>query len=179
MQSVDVESLIRAIVIAVCCGVIVKFIVDSLPRNKNGYSRLPWAAAIAITVLAGVILYYAWPSLPTVPKLDKLAQDEAKELLLKKGLVPQPVPQRTVDVEAGRVVPNSQSPVAGLKVHSGTVVTFGVSVSNDPSGSVAGVPAGAPAATIFHPRSGEALNCSAGGDGLYRCTVIAARGVST
>jgi hypothetical protein len=171
MQSVDVESLIRAIIIAACTGFIVRYITDRLAKSKNGSNRLPWAAAVAVTVLVGVILYYAWPSLRTVPKLDKLAQAEAEELLLKKRLVPQPTPERAVDVEIGRVVPHSQSPAAGLPVHRGTVVSFGVSVSNEKSGSAAGIPLNTPTVSIFQPRSGEAIRCRAGGDGLYRCTV--------
>jgi hypothetical protein len=168
----DIEALIRACLIGLSVSAIGGYIVHRLTGNqtqKVGSRRLLILAAVGVGVLVAVGIYYAWPN-PLVPRLDNLPQAEAEDLLIKRGLVPEARPQQTAEVEAGRVVPDSQAPNSGLRVRSGTVVTFGVSVSH----GLTTPPPPPPhllVVSLFQPRSGESLRCSAGGDGIYRCAV--------
>lgn len=176
MEALDLEALVRAVLIGLSVSLIARYIVHIVTRTQPKQPesrRLRMLAIVALGVLVTLGTYYTWPSLATVPLLDNLAQAEAENLLASRKLVPQPTPQQGVDVEAGRVVPHSQSPVAGLRVRGGTVVSFGVSISRTitPASDHNGTPAGAPKASLFQPASGQKLPCSIGGDGQSRCAV--------
>lgn len=164
-QNFDLEALIRACAIGLGVGLIGAYIGHLVDR-----SRKLILAAIGLAMLVAVAVYYACPSLVTVPSLDNLAQATAEELLIRRGLAPDPKPRQAPGVEAGRVVPQSQSPVSGLAVHRNTVVSFGVSVSGvGPTPPPIVSPTGPPSASLFQPKSGEMLHCEAGGDGIYHC----------
>jgi hypothetical protein len=173
MQGFDLEALIRACLIGLSVAIIGRYIIFVATRDKTqeGESqRMLTLAAVATFILVSLGLYYSWPTLPTVPVLDKLSQADAENLLFSHKLVPQPRPQISEEVPAGLVIPHSQDPSAGINVRPGTTVSFGVSVSQqinphpDHSDNV-------PTASLYQPKSGEGFRCTVGGDGICRCKI--------
>jgi len=183
MQTFDLEALIRACLIGLSVAIIGRYIVHLVTKGKTPEKeskRLLTMAAVATFILVAMGTYYGWPSLPTVPILDKLSQAEAEKLLINNKLVPQPRPQMSTEVTTGLVIPHSQEPAAGIRVNPGTFVSFGVSTqaagaNTQTAPKDGGVPEGL-SVRLFQPKSGEALRCAAGGDGIYHCAV---RGVSS
>jgi hypothetical protein len=129
-------------------------------------------------LLASVGAYYALPSRSTVPVLDNLSQTDAEDLLKKNRLVPSAHPQYAQNVEAGRVVPHSQSPAAGLTVTNDSVVAFGVCQQS----TVAALdpPEGRPprdsAPRFFEPRTQGQLHCRLDAQRITRWSVSGTTG---
>jgi hypothetical protein len=129
MNAVDTEALIRSIVIAVVIGLLL-FGLFSSRSGKDGdqqgrQSFLP--VIIGLTLLIAIILYYAWPSLVEVPKLEGLSKNEAIELLQEHNLVPELDSQITIRIKPGEVIQGSQNPPPGQKVSTKSRVKFTVS----------------------------------------------------
>lgn len=169
----DLEGLLRAVAIGLGVGLIGGTIGFFVMRQRAEWTR--WKpvlimGTVGVILLLAVVLYYAWPSLVTVPSLDGLSQAEAEQLLVKHSLIPEGRPQYTLEVEAGRVVPHSQSPNYGLPVRPGTIVSFAISVREDRSDGKTSPPS-ALAVTLFQPKGGEKVLCSRGGDNIYRLSV--------
>jgi hypothetical protein len=174
----DLEALIRAIGISLGIGLIVATIGYFVMRKSSEWSR--WKHVLTMGIIGIVIIltfaiYYAWPSLVNVPSLDDLSQAEAEDLLVKRRLIPEARPQYAAGVDAGRVIPHSQSPVAGLPVRPETPVSFAVNV-RDERPSMVQVSSDALAAMLFQPATGGNVICSRGGDNVYRFEV---RGTSS
>ena len=169
----DLVALIRAVVISVVVALIMVPVVFFVTKD-----RAEWAKAraviitggIGIALLAGLIAYFAWPSLISVPSLDGLSQAEAEDTLRSYHLVPQPRPQYAQASDAGRVIARSQNPSPGLAVRAGTVVSFAVgergetAPDNNPNSSSMDV-------SFSRPRAGEKISCKIGADGIGRITV--------
>jgi hypothetical protein len=169
----DAEALIRAIVIAFGAGFVIATTGYFVMKGRTEWNRRRHVivmGTIGLVLLLAVGTYYSWPSLVKVPSLDGLSQAEAEDLLTKHELVPEGRPQYAVSIEAGRVVPHSQSPGYGLSVHPGTVVSFAISVREELSPAQV-TPPGDLAVELFQPRSGEKVRCSRGADGVYRLSV--------
>ncbi len=98
-------------------------------------------------------------------------KQKAEDLLAKHRLLAESRPQPAG--QPGRVVPYSQNPQQGLEVRPGTVVTFGVGVSQQAAPATSGQGTSSPPASVafFAPRSGQRVTFTRGGDGLYRCSV--------
>ncbi len=163
----DVEALLRGIIIGMGTGFIITAITKAVLRLRWGIVML---LGIGVALILAVTFFYLWPSLVEVPNLSNLSRAEAELLLAKKRLVPEIRPQHAAMTEAGRVVPYSQEPAAGIKVHKGTVIRFAVSLtfkqlSETNSADIAA------AVSIFKPKSGEEANCRQYGDGVYRLSV--------
>ncbi|MGO8733495.1 MAG: hypothetical protein ACLQVM_11970 [Terriglobia bacterium] len=175
----DSEALIRAFSLSLAAGFVVAAVGYFVMRPRVYWAQKKPALIFGVV---GVMLfltlgaYYTWPSLVEVPALDNHAQAEAEDLLAKRHLIPEIRPQQAAGVEAGRVVPYSQNPAHGLRVHTGSVVSFGVSVSQGGPSLPATPVAAAPMLSLFEPKSGETLRFAPGGEGLYRCSV---RGTSS
>jgi hypothetical protein len=167
------EAVIRAFAISLGTGLLGTGIAFFVMRKRDDWHR--WKAVlimagIGTVLIITVIIFYAWPSLVDVPPLDGLSQAQAEESLGKSRLVPDPRPQYSLAVEAGRVVPKSQSPNAGLAVQPGTVVSFAVSVQNEQTAAVDTL-AATPTVSLFQPRTAEHIRCTRGADGIYRFSV--------
>src|SRR5438270_4983700 len=111
MQVFDLEALIRACLIGLSVAIIGRYIIFVVTRGKTQAAesqRMLTLAAVATFTLVAVTMYYSWPTLPTVPVLDKLSQADAENLLLRHKLVPQPRPQISGEVPGGLVIPRSQ-----------------------------------------------------------------------
>lgn len=171
MSSFDVEALIRAVLIGIGTGLIVGavgfFVMRTNRERQARWRPVLIMAACGIAILTSVGVFYAMPTRTAVPALDNLSQIEAEDLLAKKGFSPSPRPQYASGVQAGRVIPRSQAPAAGLAVAGGTVVTFGVSQqSTDNPGN----PHTADL-HLFEPRDHGKLMCSQGVGNITRCQV--------
>lgn len=169
----DLESLVRAIAIGLGISLIGGAIGFFPMRRREDWNR--WRPVLimgiaGVMLLVTVGLYYAWPSLVEVPSLGGISQAEAENLLTSKGLVPAGRPQYGSGTNAGRVVPHSQSPGSGLRVRPGTMVSFAVSVREDPTPPSDGTHLNTGVA-LFHPKSGEGASFSRGADGVYKCFV--------
>jgi hypothetical protein len=174
--SFDLEALVRAMSISAGVSLVGGAIGYFVMRKRGDWSR--WRpvltmGAIGIAVLSATVFYYAWPSLIEVPKLDNLSRDQAEELLNSRGLVPEPRLQYAGGVEPGRVIANSQDPVAGLKVKSGYPVHFAVSIKEDQLSTV-GTSPDTLTLSLGDPRAGQKAECVRGGDGLYRLSASGA-----
>jgi hypothetical protein len=168
-ESFDLHALIRAAVVSIAAGFIVGAAGFFILQKRNQWEK--WKGAIlfglaGFAMLFAIGLYYGWPSLLAVPKLDGLSQAEAEESLVGRGLVPNGRPQYSFDVPEGRVIPHSQSPGYGLKVRPGTVVTFAVCTRQEKPDIAPHTGNGA--VTLFRPKAGEHLLCHRGADGIFR-----------
>jgi hypothetical protein len=170
----DVEALLRAVLIGVGTGCVTGAILFFVTR-PNPARRLAVliTGSCGIGLLAAVGVYYALPTRTAVPVLDNLSQIEAQDVLAKKKLIASPRPQYGRGIVAGRVIPDSQVPAAGLVVARGTVVTFGVSQQLASGGSQPQNPARSHTVDVrlFEPRDGQALRCSHGVGNITRCEV--------
>src|SRR5215472_13927036 len=100
MQSFDFEALLRACLIGISVAIISRYIIYLATKNKTPAAEAKGLLTLAIFgvfLIASLGAYYAWPSLPTVPSLDKLAQADAERLLSSRRLVPEPKPQLSAD----------------------------------------------------------------------------------
>ena len=173
--NLDLVALLRAIAVGVGVGLVIAAISFFVTRKRSEWVRsraVLVMGSVGVMLIVTVVVFYAWPNLVVVPSLANLSQAEAEQLLGKRGLVPQGRPQYVVGVEAGRVIPHSQSPGVGLSVQPGTVVTFAVSAHGALAGSPGGItdPSGLDVST-FQPKSHGKVFCSRGGDNVYRFQV--------
>jgi hypothetical protein len=176
--NLDLEALIRAIIISLGVGLIVGAIGFFVMRRRAEWLQ-KWPVLVmgivGVTMIIGTVTYYALPSLVRIPSLDGLSQAQAEDLLANNRLVPEVRPQYGAEADAGRVIPHSQNPSAGLSVRSGTVVSFAVGERGEtppitnPSPTTLSI-------SLFQPKAGEKIPCSRGADGIYRLTV---RGASS
>src|SRR5215207_9966151 len=112
-SSLDLVALIRAVVISVIAALVMVPIVYFVTRRREEWAKaraVIITGSIGLVLLAGLITYFAWPSLTSVPPLDGLSQAEAEDTLRSYHLVPQPRPQYAQAADAGRVIARSQNP---------------------------------------------------------------------
>src|SRR5829696_1233499 len=155
--SFDLEALVRAMSISAGVSLVGGSIGYFVMRKRGEWSRwkpVVTMGAIGIALLSATIIYYAWPSLIEVPTLGDLSRDQAEELLKSRGLVPEQRLQYAGGVEPGRVIANSQDPVAGLKVKSGSYVHFAVSVKEEQLSTV-GTSPDTLTLSLGDPRAGQ------------------------
>jgi len=178
----DLEALIRAVGLSLGVGLIAGGVGYFVMRKRAEWSQ--WKSVLFMC-MAGVLLlltigiYYAWPTLVRVPLLDSLSQAQAEDLLAMRGLRAEARPQYIANLEAGRVVPHSQSLAPELPVRPGTLVSFAVSLRDDQRQG-GGDPLSGLAVALFQPKSGENVRCSLGADNTYRFEVRGtSSGVST
>ena len=128
MPSLDVDALVRAVLIGIAAGCFTG-VVGYFATRPDRPRRVPVLimGGCGMGLLMSAATYFATPSRSTIPALDNLSQSEAEELLKKHKLTPSARSQYAQGVLQGRVVPQSQSPASGLLVPNGSVVTFGVS----------------------------------------------------
>jgi hypothetical protein len=178
----DLVALVRAVVISVIVGLMMVPVVYFVTKRREEWAKaraVIITGGIGIALLAGLIAYFAWPSLISVPALDGLSQAEAEDTLRGYHLVPQPRPQYAQAADAGRVIAHSQNPSSGLAVRRGTVVSFAVGERGETP------PTGNPnyssmQLSFSKPGKGEKLSCDRGADGIYKVTVEGvSSGVST
>jgi hypothetical protein len=179
--SLDLQALIRAIVVSVAVGLIIGAITYFATRERAEWKR--WRVVIfmgitGIALLAGLITYTAWPSLINVPSLDGLSQAQAEDLLRQNELIPQARPQYSDSADAGRVIAHSQSHAPGLSVRPGTVVAFAVGEGGEGGETTPPVnPTPNPmTVSLFKPKSGETISLIHGPNGIYR---LSAQGTSS
>jgi hypothetical protein len=175
--SIDLEALVRAMSISAGVSLLAGSIGYFIMRTRAEWSRwkpVLMMGAIGIALLSATVIYYAWPSLIEVPKLEGKSRDQAEELLKSLGLVPDSRLQYASGVEPGRVIPNSQEPVAGLRVKSGSYVHFAVSVKEEQLSTI-GTSPDTLSLSLAEPRPGQKAQCVRGGDSLYR---LSAQGTS-
>ena len=176
MQPFDVASFIRAVLIGIGVGCVtgmVGYFVTRADRARRVSVLIMGGCGMAL--LAGVFVFYAFPSRCTVPVLDGLSQTQAEDLLQKHKLVPSARPQYSDGVEAGRVIPQSQSPSAGLIVPNGSVVSFGVSQKSTTPVTQAPAAQRSSGLQLFEPKDQGKLRCSRGVAGISRCLITALR----
>src|SRR5687767_4268883 len=125
LENLDLEALIRGVLAGICVGAIVGSIGFFVTSGKRRWPVL-LMGTFGVILLAGLITYYAWPSLVNVPSLDGLSQAQAEDLLAKNRLRADARPQYVAGVDAGRVISGSQSHSAGLPVRYGTVLSFAI-----------------------------------------------------
>jgi hypothetical protein len=179
--NIDLLGLLRAfllsLAISVGSGLIGEALAKPLLSIFPKWSR--WGVSAAV-MLGGLIvaltatMFLAWPTLIAVPQLDQLSQAEAEQVLSDARLIPAAQPHYAPGVQAGRVLPQSQSPSPGLRVRPGTVVSFGISVQDMPTTAPA-TPTGS-AVSLFEPKAGAIVRCQNGGDGICRVLI---RGTSS
>ena len=166
---VDVGAFVRSILSAVGIGVLLTALAFFLLQRRDQWVRWRAAAGLGVSglcLLIALLVYYVWPSLVSVPSLDRLSEAECQALLLRQHLVPNGHQQYTSGVETGRVIPHSQSPAAGLTVRRSTTVTFAVAINQ----STIGIPS-ALDVTLSRPRAREAVHCAKAADGVYKFEV--------
>jgi hypothetical protein len=166
----DVDAFIRAVAIALGVGFLGSAITYFVTRTREEWVKrgaVLFQAMIGIVILLTVAIYFLWPTLVKVPSLDGLSRAEAEDLLVKNGLIPQGRPQYATEVEAGRVIPHSQSPSYGLTVRPGTTVSFALSIHEE-GPPITGDPLSGLTVSIYQPKSGEKVRCFRGADGVYR-----------
>ncbi|MCP4524303.1 MAG: PASTA domain-containing protein [Aestuariibacter sp.] len=117
-------------------------------------------------VLSGVFFLYFSDTLVEVPDLALLSRAEAEEILARRGLLPDPKPQHHEKTSAGRVIPKSQNPEAGLKVRKGTRVEFSVAVQTPTP--LSEEKASQIAINLLHPRTHERVVAKRYPDNVYR-----------
>jgi hypothetical protein len=122
----DTATLIKAIGIGLLAGLLVAGLI-SLRSNKGKRSFLP--ITLVVTVIATIIIYFAWPSLTVVPDLNGLTQQEALSLIEKQKLVAEFDSLITTKTKSGMVIEGSQTPEAGTNVPQKSTVSFTVSSS--------------------------------------------------
>jgi len=164
----DTEAFIRAVVISLATGGFIAALGYALLHQKKDWAR--WKTALPMMVMCLVILlivwfYYGWPSLVEVPRLDLLTEDQANLTLEKKGLIPHSIPQHSIQVEKGLVIPKSQEPAAGQSVKKGRVVEYAISVSHDVPQLPP--PDSSKSVTIFKPKPNEQFSLSKSGNDIY------------
>ena len=174
MPSYDMEALVRAVLIGIGVGCVTGMI-GYFVMKADWPRRIPVLimGGCGIGLLAAVAAYYALPARSNVPVLDNLSQTEAQDLLTEYKLIPSARPQYAQGVPAGRVIPQSQSPGAGLLVAHGSVVSFGVSQQStaEVSRSRAAPAFGGSDLQLFEPKDRGILKCSRGVGGITRCSV--------
>jgi hypothetical protein len=165
----DLITFGRAVGVSVGAGLLVSTIIHWLSPRRG---KTLISAAMGVVVLLTVVISSLWRALPEVPRLDNLSADRAEQLLTGLTLVPAARPQHVTGVEPGRVIPNSQDPVAGLDVKPGTVVSYAVALRGD--GPIPPPPPfPPPSVSLFEPRAGATCKCTRRPDGVGS---IAARG---
>jgi hypothetical protein len=170
----DVEALIRGVLIGLATAFIGSAVVSIVTglRRPPPPRRVILLAGAGVALLIAVAVYYGWPTVVNVPRLDGLSQAQAEEKLRKGRLIANAQPQHGENTEPGRVIANSQDPVAGLPVRPHTIVSFGVSQRLTRDQARPGTdPANRPAVGLFSPRSDQPLLCSRGPGRIGRCTV--------
>ena len=162
MNKYDLITFGRAFGVSIGAGLLVWAIVNSFTSGR----RKTWlVAVVGCVVLTTVALSSIWRALPEVPRLDNLSADRAEQLLNGLSLVPAARPQHVAGIEPGRVIPNSQDPVAGLDVKPGTVVSFAVAMAGSgPAASSS--PSQLPSLSLFEPRAGAIFKCTRRPDGV-------------
>lgn len=169
----DLEGLVRAFVMALGVGLVTEGIAFFVLQNRQDW---PQRRPVIIVIGIGMVLFlttaifYMWPSLVEVPYLGELSQAEAEQVLMTKRLVPDAQPQHS-ETEAGRVIPYSQEPVAGIKVRPGTVVQFSVSQVGAPSPRPTDGEPSRVSVSLFQPKSGDQVRCRHSPDKVYRFSV--------
>ena len=178
LAAFDLEAFIRATAIGLGVGFVSSAIAYFVTRNRAEWvqrGRVLFLGIVGIVILLTVLIYFIWPSLVKVPSLDGFSRAEAEDLLVNKGLVPQGRPQYVTDVEAGRIIPHSQSPSYGLWVRPGTTVSFAISIREEEP-PVTNNPLGGLMVSLYQPKSREKIHCIRSGDGVYR---FSASGISS
>jgi hypothetical protein len=165
-ETFDSLALIRALILSLGAGLVVASVASLLKKWPKAVLVM---LGIGVALILTVILFYSWPSLVKVPDLSGLARAEAELVLEKKGLIPEARPQYDLETPAERVIAYSQEPLAGIKVHRGTVVRFGVALTPPPSETTERESA---SVSLFHPKSGENVHCTRYADGVYRFAVV-------
>lgn len=169
----DLEGLVRSFVMALGIGFLVEAIAFLVLRTRENWPRWKLTlimGGIGMVLLLTAAIFYLSPRLVEVPRLDELSQAEAEQVLVKRQLVHKAQRQHS-ETEAGRVIPHSQEPVAGIKVRPGTVVRFSVSLgtqSQEPQ-EEGGVPQ--VSVSLFRPKSGDQVHCTRNPDKVYRSSV--------
>lgn len=179
-STVDMQALIRAIVVSGAVGLIIGAVTFFATRERAEWKRwrvVIFMGIIGIALLAGLITYTARPSLINVPSLDGLSQAQAEDLLRQNELIPQARPQYSDSANAGRVIAHSQSHAPGLSVKPGTVVAFAVGEGREGGETTPPVnPTPNPmSVSLFKPKSGETISLIHGPSGIYR---LSAQGTS-
>ena len=162
---------VQAFILAIASGLITAAIIYFVTKERVDWKR--WRATlvmgiIAVALVVGLITYRACSRLVEVPPLDGLAQAQAEDLLRDKQLVPLVRPQPSDPANAGRVIPHSQSPSAGLSVRAGTVVSFAVGEGGETTTPPVNPPPPTMSVSLFKPKSGETISVTRGPDGIYR-----------
>jgi hypothetical protein len=131
-------------------------------------TRKAAAAVVALAVTLLVIILWPRPLLVPVPDLTGLSRDEAQLVLSRINLIAQPTPQPSNQVRSGYVVPLSQNPVPGTRVHRQTPVRFVISTTEErpPSDRVV-----EGAIVVFAPQAGGTVVSRPGGDGIHRINI--------
>ncbi len=168
----DVIGVLRAFGISLAAALLSSLILRTAWRSRG--EAAPRKRAIIVALAIGVLLLTlllssAWPSLVTVPSLGGLSRDQAEGVVAGRRLVPRAVPQHSSVVEAGCVVPGSQTPRAGLKVRPGTMVEFGVAVP--PGKEPPPPPPPGVSISLFEPASGAEASCPRYPDGTHHVRV--------
>jgi hypothetical protein len=163
----DLEALIRALIIGLGTGFIVTSIASIFTKKPKGH-LITFGGGLALIIT--LIIFPLWPSLIKVPDLSNLSRDEAEDLLIKKGLFFDVIPQYHHETEPGRVIPYSQDPLPGIKVHKGTKVKFAVALPSE--SFIEKADKSSVSVSLFRPKTSEKVHCARYADGIYRFSVV-------
>ena len=129
MSDLSVSGLLLGVVVAIGTGLLTDVLARALGWKTVSRGKvLVWPTlTVGVACVAFAITYFVYGGLRTVPNVSRASQDEAGQILRSAGFVPDPRPMTSREIEEGRVIPETQRPIAGQRALKGTIVSFGVS----------------------------------------------------
>jgi hypothetical protein len=178
-MSGTVESFIVSLaagILVLGIGLLIEIIIVNNKEGKRGPRPVVLFVTLLMAVGIGLLAWVVWGHavLVGVPDLSDLSRDEAELTLSSMGLVGAAQPQEAPKTRPEYVIPSSQNPLPGTKVHRSTLVRYSIATStsfepartDDTGGTSAtrGV-------SIFSPRDSGKVMLKRGADNIFRLEV--------